>query len=264
MRPIIAVLCMCFCPIALWAQQSAFFDVYFNNNITTANNSLDKYYGPVNGLGNEIEQPSSYSPGLTLLYTSLNHSNIGYRIGLEYVDYIQFTSSTVELDTGLFMPYTSRMHFQMLSVPAVLNFAVNSGEETDKFFFHMGFGLKFNYLMAAPFTITPDSGAIIYSDYSVSEAFYRISTSYLLSVDIKFPINKANSLYLLIGGSFDGLIGGLEKPSYNPPFDSAPEMKLPIGTLKAYHTNTITNRQSDKFKTESLNMRIGLSFSLSS
>ncbi|MBI3143226.1 MAG: hypothetical protein HYZ16_10395 [Bacteroidetes bacterium] len=264
MRTIVALCCLTLCPFYVWAQQSAFLDVHFNNNFTMANNRLDKYFGPVNGLGNDIEQPSSYSPGITLLYTSLNSRNIGYRIGIEYLDYIQFTSSTVELEEGFFLPYTSRMHFHMLSVPVVANFAVNSGEETDKFFFHMGFGFKINYLMAAPFTITPQTGPVIETSYPVSDAFYRVSASYVLSVDIKFPINKANNLYLLIGGSYDGLVGGLEKPTYDPPFDSPSELKFPIGTLKGYYPNTHTNRQQEKFKTESLNMRLGVSFSLSS
>jgi len=126
----------------------------------------------------------------------------------------------------------------------------------------MGFGFQFNYLFGAKYNIVPAGNYVPITDFEFKDYFHRVGLSYLLNIELKIGVGRGDKSHILFGIFFDKSINNIEKSGQDFSQETPVELKYPLGTLKDFDYDVLSDRVSGKMKLESLALRLGYSYKL--
>ncbi|MGB0429161.1 MAG: hypothetical protein ACPGLV_01715 [Bacteroidia bacterium] len=246
-----------------FGQEGTFIDVIGFGQYTNIKNDFDVNYGPGKGLGFDYSLPQTPSYGGSILFAKMTETYVGFKTGLRFSNYSQFTSSKVELGDRDSVAFDALMNIKQISAPIMANFSISSGATTDRVYFSMGFGFQINYLFGANYNLTNDRDYPTVTTFEFSDYYYRLGASYLLALELKIELGKKKRTYLIAGINYDKTIGGIEKPDQGYGADVPRELTLPLGVLKDYNYDVPGDRVGYKTKNEALAFKLGVSIRLS-
>ena len=83
-----------------------------------------------------------------------------------------------------------------------------------------------------------------------------------LNIELKIGVGRGDKSHILFGMFFDKSINNIEKSDQDFSQETPVELKYPLGTLKDYNYDVLSDRVSGKMKLESLALRLGYSYKL--
>lgn len=254
----------CLSFVTSFAQEGKYIDVYAIGHQSSIDNQFDLRYGFANGLGRTFDYRPSYHYGAAVFYSQTSETLIGFKTGLVYANYFQNIESAVDLtrEAPDPTPFSTQIRHRLLSVPFLIDFGINATDD-DRVFFHMGFGLKPMILIAGDFQVAQSSPYAVATNYDLYDYYRSVTLSYLLNAEVKVKLGKSDRTYLLAGINFDKTIGGIEHKERDHGGDVPRELVFPLGVLKDYDYDVSNDRPTINTKNESLAVRVGLSFKLS-
>lgn len=244
-------------PTILIAQKGKYVGFYSSVQKVAIKNEWDMGVGRISGLDRSFNLDPTYSYGFGLNYYSNATENIGFKTGFKYNKQGQSYSANLRLTNDTFS-YISKVRLDYIKVPLIINFGVN--EEYSPVYFTMGFGLQFGYLLNAYYDIETSKDVDFHNgmtNYDYKDFFKTFETSFLLSTDLLFRLDKNGEKFLQVGLTLEKTIGGIMKRDEKDKIYSD-VLQAPFGTIKDNNIYTLVNqRNSEATKNETYLLKLG-------